>query len=224
MESGIVPILSGIRDRLNAGLDEDTIAHQRRTQAYVAALLNELMRQPAFRSKLSPGEGMLVEMAAGLHDIGKSLVSGAVLQKPGPLDLQEYAQVQAHTRHGVRLLQATRREWLARLPAVGEHDRRAVRGFFCLIRQAALCHHERWDGRGYPYGLAGERIPLVGRLTALADVYDALSAPRCYKPAMGIDEVHQRVIGGRGSLFDPAMVDAYLASRARFEATARGAS
>jgi putative two-component system response regulator len=131
--------------------------------------------------------------AAPLHDIGKIGVPDAILLKSALLTDEEYALMRVHTTIGAQILSGSE---------------------FAILRTAeviAACHHERWDGTGYPNGLAGEEIPLAGRLVALADVFDALVHERPYKPAWPLDRAVEEILSLRGTHFDPAVVDAFEA-------------
>jgi len=131
--------------------------------------------------------------AAPLHDIGKVAVPDAILLKPGPLDPGEMAVARRHTIAGAHILYAGSAPELR------------------LAAEIALTHHERWDGRGYPTGLAGEEIPLAGRIVAVADVYDALIHERPYKPAWSVPQAITEIRMAAGTQFDPAVVHAFLA-------------
>ena len=129
-------------------------------------------------------------LAAPLHDVGKIGVSDALLNKPGRLDGAELAQMKLHPMIGAEIL------------ADGNSD------MLRMAEQIARCHHEKWDGSGYPQGLAGEQIPIAARITAVADVLDALCSPRSYKPAWSASEALDEIIRGSGTHFDPACVSA----------------
>jgi HD-GYP domain-containing protein (c-di-GMP phosphodiesterase class II) len=129
-----------------------------------------------------------VEMGGRLHDIGKIGIPDRILQKPGPLTPAEYREMQAHVVIGIRILDGVR-ALAAALPYVS-------------------FHHERYDGTGYPFGLAGADIPLEGRLLAVADAFDAITSARPYRPARPADEGLREIQAHRGTQFDPEMVDA----------------
>jgi putative two-component system response regulator len=131
--------------------------------------------------------------AAPLHDIGKLTIPSGILAKPSPLSYSEAEIVKFHTVAGAGLL-------------IGGGSR-----LLALAREIALSHHERWDGTGYPYELAGEQIPLSGRIVAVADVFDALTHARPYQEAWSIEEAIAEIRARRGSQFDPMVVDAFLA-------------
>jgi putative two-component system response regulator len=129
--------------------------------------------------------------ATPMHDIGKIGIPDRILLKPGKLDAEEWTVMQQHTIFGGKILTV-------------EAD-----GFLGLARTIALTHHEKWDGSGYPEGLAGEKIPLAGRISAVADVFDALSSDRPYKKAMSVEQSASIVAKERGAHFDPRVVDAF---------------
>ena len=131
--------------------------------------------------------------AAPMHDVGKIGIPDRILQKPGPLDPEEWKIMQSHALIGAEI--------------IGEHDG----GMLALARNIALSHHEKWDGSGYPYGLAGEAIPLEGRICAVADVFDALTSVRPYKKAWTEEEAIKLLVDQKGKHFDPALVDLFIA-------------
>jgi len=130
--------------------------------------------------------------AAPMHDVGKIGIPDRILQKPGPLDPDEWKIMQSHATIGAEI--------------IGEHER----GVLALARQIALSHHEKWDGSGYPNGLAGDAIPLAGRICAIADVFDALTSVRPYKKAWTEEEALDFMVKQKGRHFDPALVDLFL--------------
>ncbi len=130
--------------------------------------------------------------AAPLHDIGKIGIPDRILLKPGRLDDPEWKIMRHHSQMGAHIL-ADSEAGVLRLGSV-----------------IARTHHERWDGSGYPSGLSGEKIPLVGRIVAIADVFDALLSKRPYKPPFSLDEACSLLREGRGRHFDPAVVDAFF--------------
>jgi putative two-component system response regulator len=130
--------------------------------------------------------------AAPMHDVGKIGIPDRILQKPTPLDPDEWKIMQSHATIGAEIL--------------GEH----ASGMLALARNIALTHHEKWDGSGYPNGLAGEQIPLEGRITAIADVFDALTSVRPYKKAWSEEEALGFLVEQKGKHFDPALVDLFI--------------
>lgn len=160
-----------------------TGSHLRRVQAYAEALARRLgLPQEAVDE---------IGYSSILHDVGKLLVPDAVLGKPGKLTDEEWVEMRRHPDHGARIL--------------GERE------FFAMARDIARCHHERWDGSGYPAGLCGEAIPIAARITSVADVFDALTTKRHYKEAWSEEDALAELRALSGSSFDPAVVDAFLA-------------
>jgi putative two-component system response regulator len=139
-----------------------------------------------------------IELAASLHDIGKVGIPDTILLKPGRLTVEEFAHMKHHAAIGEETLRAVR-ERISDCPLLD------------MGVEIAGGHHEHWDGGGYPRGLCGEAIPLSARIVALADVFDALMSKRVYKPAFPFDEVEMMIEKGRGTHFDPAVVDAFVA-------------
>jgi putative two-component system response regulator len=177
--------------------DPETGGHIKRTQNYVKALAVKLKHHPAFRDSLDDATIELLYLSTPLHDIGKVGVRDAVLLKPGKLDAEEYELMKQHASIGYEALRVTERKL----------------GSTTFLRHAieiAVSHHERWDGGGYPNGLAGRDIPASGRLMAVADVYDALVSRRVYKSSMPHEEAVAIIAQGSGSQFDPDVVDAFL--------------
>jgi putative two-component system response regulator len=149
-------------------------------------------RQIALALGIVPDRAELLRLVTPLHDIGKIAVSDALLRKTGPLEPLERLEMQRHTEVGHDLLAGSGNELL---------DTAAV---------IAWTHHERWDGSGYPRGIGGEDIPLEGRIVAVADVFDALTSDRPYRPGLPAAEARAYVAAGRGTAFDPQVVDAFL--------------
>jgi HD-GYP domain-containing protein (c-di-GMP phosphodiesterase class II) len=175
--------------------DPDTGGHVVRMQNYVRALTRQLSRSGIYTDVLTPEYRELLVHLCPLHDIGKAAVSDAILLKPGRLSEEEHAEMKRHVDYGQALLFA----------AAGKEEDE----FFNLARDIVGSHHERWDGGGYPMGLRGEEIPLAGRIMAVADVYDALITKRCYKIAYSREQSRAILMKGRGTIFDPAIADAF---------------
>jgi putative two-component system response regulator len=178
--------------------DPETGGHIKRTQNYVKALARQLKNHPRFRDELNEETIELLYLSAPLHDIGKVGVADSILLKSGPLSEAEFQEMKRHTHYGHEALLITERK-------LGRS------GFLRYAREIAYTHQEKWDGTGYPQGLKGDRIPISGRLMALADVYDALISKRVYKPPMSHDRAVEIIREGRGSHFDPDVVDAFVA-------------
>lgn len=178
--------------------DPETGQHIIRTQSYVRRLAVRLRRHPRFRDTLNRRYIDLLTRSAPLHDIGKVGIPDAILNKPGPLTAEEWAVMKTHARLGAEAIEKAERD-------AGEPV-----DFLRLAREIAHRHHEKWDGSGYPDGLAGDAIPISARLMAIADVFDALISPRVYKRRMPFEQAREIIAAGRGGHFDPDVVDAFL--------------
>nr|WP_206171567.1 two-component system response regulator [Thiorhodococcus mannitoliphagus] len=184
--------------------DPETGNHLRRTQGYVRALSDHLQSHPRFADFLTPRNIDLLAKSAPLHDIGKVGIPDYILLKPGKLTPEEWEIMKTHAKLGSDAIE------------LAERDVERPVEFLVLAKDIARNHHERWDGRGYPDALAGDRIPIAARLMALADVFDALISVRVYKPAMSYEAARDIIRDGRGSHFDPDVADAFLATFERF--------
>ena len=179
--------------------DNETGNHILRTQNYLQVLARELAGKDKYADILLAPVIDIYTKAAPLHDIGKVGIPDHVLYKPGKHTPQEWEIMKTHAQIGA---DAIRR-------AVGnEGDKEAI-DFLYVAMDIAGCHHEKWDGSGYPKGLASDSIPLSARLMALADVFDALVSDRVYKPAYAMDVTVQIINDGSGTHFDPHIVDAF---------------
>ncbi|MDR1649716.1 MAG: response regulator [Synergistaceae bacterium] len=188
--------------------DENTGGHVQRTSQYVEILGKRLLSEGLFVEELSgPALDMIVR-AAPLHDVGKISISDRILLKPGRLTDEEFSIMKTHARIGALLL----KDMYERMPA---HT------YLRFARMIAAAHHERFDGKGYPDGLAGEEIPLCARIMAVADVYDALLDNRVYRKGMSHEEAAGVILGGRGTQFDPRIVDAFDKCHSEFAAIAK---
>ncbi len=176
--------------------DPETGAHLERTRLYVKALAADRRADPRHRDALDEATVDLLYRSAPLHDIGKVGVPDQILLKPGKLTAEEFEEMKRHTLYGNEALR-----WA--------EERLGRSSFLALAREIALTHHEKWDGSGYPHGLAGDAIPLSGRLMALADVYDALISKRVYKEAFSHEKAKGIILEGRGNHFDPEVVDSF---------------
>jgi len=164
--------------------DDSTYAHTERVARTAFKLAGVL--------GYSTAQAAIMSHAAPLHDVGKLAVPDSILLKPGRLNSAEYELIKRHTAAGAAILAGS--------------DFDVLR----LGEEIASTHHEQWDGTGYPNGLSGEEIPLSWRIVALADVYDALTHARCYKPAWDVDEAVEEIVRLRGRQFDPDVVEAFL--------------
>ncbi len=178
--------------------DNETGNHIRRTQHYVEALARQLQNHPRFAEELTNDAIEMIFKSAPLHDIGKVGIPDRILLKPGALTPEEFDVMKTHTTLGLEAILAAERETTQDNP------------FFRYAKEITYSHQEKWDGSGYPQGLVGNTIPLSARLMAVADVYDALISVRVYKPAFSHEQAVQIIEEGRGSHFDPDMIDAFL--------------
>lgn len=176
--------------------DHDTGNHIARTTAYVRILVTDLLENPHPDYALSMQEGEDIVRSAKLHDLGKIAVPDHILLKPGKLTVEEFAIIMRHSEHGASLL--------------SDFTQEMEDSFLTTARAIACSHHERWNGEGYPQGLAGRDIPLAARIVAIADVYDALSSPRPYKKAFSADDSFDIIRENSGTQFDPYLVAVFL--------------
>ncbi|MCX7149461.1 MAG: two-component system response regulator [Rhodocyclales bacterium] len=188
--------------------DPETGNHINRTQGYVHLLALRLKQHPRFAAFLTPRNIDLMTKSAPLHDIGKVGIPDSILQKPGPLTPTEWEIMKTHSKLGSDAVDQA------------ETDAEKPLEFLVLAKEIAHWHHEKWDGSGYPDGLAGESIPISARLMALADVFDALISPRVYKAPMSFADARKIIVAGRGKHFDPDVVDSFLAGFNEFVAIA----
>ena len=188
--------------------DPETGNHIHRTQSYVNLLALRLNRHQRFSAFLTPRNIDLLTKSAPLHDIGKVGIPDNILQKPMPLSAAEWEIMKTHAKLGSDAIEQA------------EVDAEQPLAFLVLAKEIAHWHHEKWDGSGYPDGLAGEAIPIAARLMALADVFDALISPRVYKPPMPFAEARDIIAAGRDRHFDPDVCDVFLAGFDEFVAIA----
>jgi putative two-component system response regulator len=191
--------------RLAESRDNDSGAHLERVRRYSRIIAQHLATLPKYQGQVNAEFVRLIYLTSPLHDIGKVAVPDHVLHKAGPLTEAEFEVMKTHTTRGAETLDAAVRQY----PAAR---------FLRMARDIAASHHEWYDGSGYPHGLVGEAIPLAGRIVALADAFDALTSKRVYKDAFPYEKARAAIIKGRGSHFDPDVVDAFLANEEQFTA------
>ena len=189
--------------------DNETGNHIRRTQEYIKLLAETLKEHQRFKSYLSDEIIQMLYKSAPLHDIGKVGIPDCILKKPGKLTPEEFETMKTHTTIGRDAILAADRAFTSSIP------------FLALAADLAWCHHERWDGSGYPRGLAGDMIPIAGRLMAIPDVYDALISERIYKRAFPHEEAVEIIEKGQGTQFDPEITATFLKISENFKKIAR---
>ncbi len=183
--------------------DLETGEHIKRTKAYVECLANYLSRDEKYAHALSKENIEWIVKSAPLHDIGKIGVPDSILLKPGKLTESEFEEMKKHTLYGKDAIKLVQEEM-------------GYDNFLKYGEEIAFTHHEKWDGSGYPRGLIGDEIPVPGRIMALADVYDALVNARVYKAAFSKEEAKKIILEGKGSHFDPSVVDAFISLESKF--------
>jgi putative two-component system response regulator len=181
-------------------------SHVKRTQFYCKTLINYLIESnSAYAEELRNLAPDIIVKAMALHDVGKIGIPDKILLKPGRLDQDEFEIMKTHTTVGKNIVEEMMR-------AVKDEDSIYLKH----CRDIAWCHHERFDGKGYPRGLRGTDIPLSARIASLSDVFDALVCARVYKAAFSYDEAFRIIAEGRGTQFDPVVTDAVLTLKDRF--------
>ncbi|MFQ5432860.1 MAG: HD domain-containing phosphohydrolase [Nitrospinota bacterium] len=189
--------------KLSESRDPETGEHLERMAEYSRILCERLRQLPKYQPVIDEKYITNIYGASPLHDIGKVGIPDKILTKPGKLSKQEFEIMKTHSMIGADTLR--------------EVDYKHPGNEFVLMGiEIAESHHEKWDGTGYPYGLAGENIPLAGRILALGDVYDALTSRRAYKEAFSHEKSREIIIEGRGTHFDPDMVDVFISAEQEF--------
>ncbi len=184
--------------------DEDTGKHLERIREYVKIIAETLKQHPKYRGYITEDYIDNIYNSSILHDVGKVSIPDSILLKPGELTNEEFEIIKTHTTVGGDALMAADIET-------------EERSFLTLGREIAYCHHEQWNGKGYPKGLKGEEIPLSARIVSLADVYDALTSERPYKKAYSHEKSKEVIISGKGTRFDPDIVDIFTAMEKTFK-------
>lgn len=180
--------------------DSDTGEHVKRTSLYVE-LLGKAAKEAGYHKEIiTDGYIEILKKAAPMHDIGKIAVSDSILKKPGKLTEEEFKKIQNHTIAGGKIIREV-------LSGIESED------YVKIAADIAVSHHERWDGNGYPYKLKGDEIPLEARIMAIADVFDALVSPRCYKDPFSTDEAFEIISLSRGTHFDPVLTDLFISKK-----------
>jgi len=203
LKNGIVSVLADIVECR----DETTGGHIDRTSRCIRVLIEALKANGVYADEMADWDIDTMVASARLHDIGKIAVSDVILNKPGKLTPEEFAIVKSHVREGERIIDKI-------VTKTGDEE------FLQYARLFVSYHHERWDGSGYPYGLAGLQIPLVGRIMAIIDVYDALVSTRPYKKPFSPDMAVNTIMQESGKHFDPNIAEVFFLKREEFKAIA----
>lgn len=185
--------------KLAESRDSHTGRHVERVRLYARELAQAMWEMGTYFGQIDANFVELIYRTAALHDLGKIAIPDAILLKPGKLSEYEYEVMKQHTTIGAETLASV-------------ITQRSACKFLTMGRDIAQCHHERWDGRGYPNKLEGEEIPLAARIVSVADVYDALTSVRVYKAAFSHQDALQMIVDGGGTQFDPMVVEALAAS------------
>ena len=184
--------------------DDNTGGHIRRTSAYALLIAENMRKNKKYKNLINQDYLNNLSKAAPMHDVGKIGVPDAILQKPGRLTKDEFEVIKKHTVIGGKIIKDT-------------FGHLFDDGYETMAYDVAMYHHEKWNGKGYPEGLGGTDIPLCARMMAVADVFDAVSAKRCYRDAMPLEECYRIIENGRGENFDPEIVDAFLMDKSKVE-------
>ncbi|MDU9050989.1 MAG: CHASE2 domain-containing protein [Candidatus Electrothrix sp. Rat3] len=193
MQEAILEIITALTE----ARDQETGGHIRRTQGYIQIMAVELQKTEKYKEVLTPEEIEVICKVAPLHDVGKIGVPDNILLKPGKLSAKEFEEIKKHTYYGKKIIETA-------LHRVGSNY------FLEKALEIVYTHQEKWDGKGYPQGLAGEEIPLAGRIMAIADVYDALTSTRPYKIPVEHEKAVAIMGAESGTHFDPELIEIFL--------------
>lgn len=199
LQNGIVFVLADMVENR----DQGTGGHVERTTQYIKILVEAMMKHGVHAEEINDMDIELLISSARLHDVGKIAIPDSILNKPAKLTLEEFESMKTHSTEGERIID----QIVSRTENVE------------FLRNAKLFagyHHERWDGTGYPYGLEGAKIPLQGRIMAIADVYDALVSERPYKEPFTDEEAVKLIMENAGKQFDPIIADVFFEVRDQF--------
>jgi len=184
--------------------DWDTIGHNDRLESYTKILIEAMKERGVYADELNKWDMEKVVFSSRLHDMGKISILDSILNKPGKLDKEEYERIKSHTTEGAKIIDRM-------IDNTGEEE------LLSIAKLYAEYHHERWDGKGYPYGLKGKKIPLLGRILAVVDAYDAITSKRPYKDAYTNEEAVNIILKDSGKQFDPKIVDVFYAVHDKFK-------
>ena len=186
--------------------DQFTGDHIERTKSYIRILFGAMKVKGVYTDELSQIEEPLALFSSQLHDVGKICVSDSILLKRGKLDADEFEKMKCHVEFGGQIIEHLK-------------NKTSNSGFLDYAMTFALYHHEKWDGSGYPFELKGQGIPLLGRIMAIADVYDALISERSYKNAFPHSEAVEIILAESGKAFDPLLIELFNEIHMEFDAT-----
>ena len=199
MQNRVIGDLAAVIETRDAGTGEHII----RTKQYVSMIAREMKKYPKYKDILSDDYINQIENSSPLHDVGKIAIRDAILLKPGKLTAEEFEEMKKHSEKGGEMINNI-------FSNLDDEE------FFRTAYDIAIAHHEKWDGTGYPKGLKGEEIPLSARIMAIADVFDALTSERCYKEAIPAEDAFNIIVEGRGTHFDPDIIDIVISIKDEF--------
>jgi len=206
LQNSIVSVLANMVENRDKG----TGGHIERTSAYIKILIEEMNKMNVYADEIHKWDVEKIISSARMHDLGKISITDIILNKPDKLTDDEYETMKTHALEGERIIDEI-------IAQTGEAE------FLRNARLFAGCHHERWDGKGYPHGLKGEEIPLQGRIMAIVDVYDALVSERPYKKAFSDEEAVKLIMQNAGTQYDPLIADVFFRVKDKFKAVRAGA-
>jgi putative two-component system response regulator len=192
LQHGIVSVMADLVENR----DGNTGGHIDRTAIYMEMLIEGMRSRGVYAEQMQDWDLKSVALSARLHDLGKIAIPDSILNKPGKLEFEEFEVIKKHSEKGALIIDETIRK-------TGDEE------FLRNARTIALYHHEKWNGSGYPYGLKGREIPLLGRIMALVDVYDALASERPYKKAFPHEQAIEIIVKDSGTHFDPDIVSVF---------------
>jgi putative two-component system response regulator len=201
LQNNIVSVLADMVENRDKG----TGGHIERTSIYIKILIEEMKERGVYLDEIHDWDVEKIVSSARMHDLGKVSISDIIVNKPDKLTDEEYELIKTHTIEGEIIIDEM-------ISKTGEDE------FLKSARLFAGCHHERWDGKGYPRGLKGEKIPLQGRIMAIVDVYDALVSERPYKKAFSDEEAVQIIMDNAGVYYDPKIADVFFTVKDQFKA------
>jgi len=201
LQNNIVSVLADMVENRDKG----TGGHIERTSIYIKILIEEMKERGVYLDEIRNWDVDKIVSSARMHDLGKISITDIIVNKPDKLTDDEYELIKTHTIEGEMIIDEI-------ISKTGEDE------FLNSARLFAGCHHERWDGKGYPRGLKGDKIPLQGRIMAIVDVYDALVSERPYKKAFSDEEAVQIILDNAGVHYDPKIVEVFHSVKDQFKA------